>query len=64
MVRTAVRSLLILLPSLTLASYCRCEYIAFRNLWRVGYARVSHGDITDTELQVRNAPDSVVDFMT
>ncbi|KAJ9092428.1 hypothetical protein QFC21_006810 [Naganishia friedmannii] len=28
-----------------------CEYIAFRNLWRVGYARVSHGHITDTELQ-------------
>lgn len=29
-----------------------CEYIAFRGLWRIGYARVSHGDITDTELQV------------
>lgn len=29
-----------------------CEYILFRNLWRIGFARVSHGDITDTELQV------------
>lgn len=29
-----------------------CEYIAFRNLWRVAYARVSHGDITDTEMQL------------
>lgn len=29
-----------------------CEYVAFRNLWRIGYARISHGDITDTEIQV------------
>lgn len=29
-----------------------CEYIAFRNLWRIGYARISHGDITDTEMQL------------
>lgn len=29
-----------------------CEYIAFRGLWRVGYARVHESDITDTELQV------------
>jgi hypothetical protein len=42
-------------PTIGLSSclFPRCEYIAFRNLWRVGYARVSHGDITDTELQVR-----------
>eukprot|EP00898_Chlorokybus_atmophyticus_P001713 jgi/Chlat1/2542/Chrsp175S02395 len=29
-----------------------CEYIAYKGLQRVGYARVSHGGITDTELQV------------
>lgn len=29
-----------------------CEYILFRGLRRVGYARVSRGTITDTELQV------------
>ncbi|ORX35356.1 Frag1/DRAM/Sfk1 family-domain-containing protein [Kockovaella imperatae] len=29
-----------------------CEYIAFRGLWRIGYARVHESDITDTELQV------------
>ena len=29
-----------------------CEYIAFRGLWRVGYARLDEGSITDTELQV------------
>ena len=29
-----------------------CEYIAFRYLWRVAYARISHGDITDTEMQL------------
>ncbi|CAE6519168.1 unnamed protein product [Rhizoctonia solani] len=29
-----------------------CEYILYRGLWRVGYARVSRGTITDTELQV------------
>lgn len=29
-----------------------CEYIAFRGLWRVAYARVHESDITDTELQV------------
>jgi hypothetical protein len=47
--------------SLTFVPHRRCEYIAFRNLWRVGYARVSHGDITDTELQVRHASDPGVD---
>lgn len=30
-----------------------CEYILFRGLKRSGYARVSRGTITDTELQVR-----------
>ncbi|KAI8598621.1 Frag1/DRAM/Sfk1 family protein [Dissophora ornata] len=29
-----------------------CEYLAFRGVKRVGYARVSHGGITDTEIQV------------
>ncbi|CAG8629980.1 7081_t:CDS:2 [Acaulospora morrowiae] len=29
-----------------------CEYIAYRGVRKVGYARVSHGRITDTELQV------------
>ncbi|KAG0364891.1 hypothetical protein BGZ54_007048 [Gamsiella multidivaricata] len=29
-----------------------CEYLAFRGVKRIGYARVSHGGITDTEIQV------------
>lgn len=29
-----------------------CEYILYKNIKRVGYARVSRGTITDTELQV------------
>ncbi|KAI0141737.1 Frag1/DRAM/Sfk1 family protein [Xylariaceae sp. FL1272] len=29
-----------------------CEYILYKNLKRVGYARVSRGTVTDTELQV------------
>lgn len=29
-----------------------CEYIAFRGLWRIGFARLHESDITDTELQV------------
>ncbi|KAI1264687.1 Frag1/DRAM/Sfk1 family protein [Xylariaceae sp. FL1019] len=29
-----------------------CEYILYKNLKRVGYARVSRGNVTDTELQV------------
>jgi hypothetical protein len=29
-----------------------CEYIAFRGLWRVAYARLDESDISDTELQV------------
>ncbi|KAI9103211.1 calcofluor white hypersensitive protein-like protein [Phlyctochytrium arcticum] len=29
-----------------------CQYILFRGLDRIGYARVSHGHITDTEIQV------------
>ena len=29
-----------------------CEYIAFRGLWRIAFARLHESDITDTELQV------------
>ncbi|WVO15056.1 hypothetical protein L204_102700 [Cryptococcus depauperatus] len=29
-----------------------CEYIAFRNLWRIAFARIHESDISDTELQV------------
>lgn len=29
-----------------------CEYILYKNLQRIGYARVSRGTITDTEIQV------------
>jgi hypothetical protein len=30
-----------------------CEYMAFRGLWRISYARVHESDISDTEMQVR-----------
>lgn len=29
-----------------------CEYIAFRGVWRIAFARVHESDISDTELQV------------
>jgi hypothetical protein len=37
-----------------------CEYIAFRGLWRVGYARVHEGTISDTELQVGRTSHTLV----
>lgn len=36
----------------TLDKWRWCEYLGFRGLWRVAYARLHHGDVTDTELQV------------
>lgn len=36
----------------TLDSWRWCEYLGFRNLWRIAYARLEHSDVTDTELQV------------
>lgn len=33
-----------------------CEYILYKGLRRSGYARVSRGTITDTEIQVRDSP--------
>ena len=33
-----------------------CEYIAFRGLWRIGFARLHESDISDTELQVSWLP--------
>jgi len=33
-----------------------CEYMAFRGLWRVSFARVHESDISDTEMQVRLSP--------
>lgn len=36
----------------TLDQWRWCEYLGFRNLWRVAYSRLEHSDVTDTELQV------------
>jgi hypothetical protein len=36
----------------TLDRWRWCEYIGFRGLWRIGFARLEHGTVTDTELQV------------
>ncbi len=45
-----------------------CQYIAFRNMWRVAYARVTYSTITDTELQVARwvlpEPGRPVDYRT
>eukprot|EP00160_Parvularia_atlantis_P014724 Unigene3829_Nuclearia_a/m.11679 Unigene3829_Nuclearia_a/g.11679 ORF Unigene3829_Nuclearia_a/g.11679 Unigene3829_Nuclearia_a/m.11679 type:complete len:139 (-) Unigene3829_Nuclearia_a:69-485(-) len=29
-----------------------CEYIVYKGLEKIGYARISHGGITDTEMQI------------
>lgn len=36
----------------TLDRWRWCEYIGFRGLWRIAFARLEHGTVTDTELQV------------
>lgn len=36
-----------------------CEYILYKGLKRTGYARLSRGTITDTELQVSSHPSSI-----
>jgi endonuclease/exonuclease/phosphatase family metal-dependent hydrolase len=40
-----------------------CEYILYKGLRRTGYARVSRGTITDTELQVSTVISSVTSHM-
>ena len=40
-----------------------CEYILYKDIKRVGYARVSRGTITDTEIQV-SRPTIFCDLLT
>lgn len=50
----------------TLDKWRWCEYLGFRNLWRVAFSRLEHSDVTDTELQVGRyilpLPDKPVDY--
>jgi hypothetical protein len=37
---------------------------AVLDMWRIGYARISHGHITDTELQVRGSSHASTNYRT
>ena len=41
-----------------------CEYILYKNIKRVGYARVARGTITDTEIQVNDCHRGLISVLT